>query len=73
MRKRIDPEVLARHQAALTPPVVGPVREPVSTSLRDARPLLIRDGRIEPLADEQLVLVDGDNPRIEAHASTTAR
>lgn len=66
LRRRIDRQILARHEAALSPIAVGAVREPVAATLGDTRPLLVRDGRIEPLADQQLVLSDGNNPRVEA-------
>lgn len=59
LRKRVDPAILARHRAALGGIALGTLGEPTTTIVREARPLLVREGRIEPLADRQLILVDG--------------
>src|SRR5690606_19195984 len=42
LRKRIDQSAWARHQAAMGPIVLAPLREPRTSMSRGARPLLVR-------------------------------
>lgn len=72
LRQRIDPAVLARHEATLKPIELGParIRERI-TSYDTGRPIMLEGEPIEPLADQFLIL---DSERtIEARQRSTSR
>ncbi|MEP0844436.1 MAG: PQQ-binding-like beta-propeller repeat protein [Phycisphaerae bacterium] len=60
LRERVNPAMLARHQAELAPATVRGLDPPrIIVRARGTRPLLVRETGIEPLADRLLTLVDG--------------
>lgn len=64
LRARLEPKVLAAHQAAMTPPVIGELAEASGEVYQSARPLVFRGPVIESLANRFLHFVDGR--RVEA-------
>lgn len=69
LRERVVAETLARHQAAMTPAVLGPPGRPRTAVLSDSTPILVRGDRPEPLADKRLTLTR--HSRVEAHPIAT--
>lgn len=59
LQKRVDARVLSEHEDALHPMTLGtPGNSPEATAYPNARPIVVRGKRTEPLADRMLLFVD---------------
>ncbi|HOA73035.1 MAG TPA: PQQ-binding-like beta-propeller repeat protein [Phycisphaerae bacterium] len=59
LHKRVDDKILATHEAALAPAVLGsPAKPPEATAYAGARPLVIRGPRSEAMSDRMLLFLE---------------
>jgi len=59
LRQRIDNRVFSQHEKALAPVILGaPGKPPEVTAYQNARPIVLRGKRSEPLTDRMLLFVD---------------
>jgi len=73
LRDRLDPEIFARHQLAMTPIVLGPPQEPSIRHQDNARPLTVRGDRKEAMTENLIRLREGKTLEVRSVDQNTIR